>query len=82
MDDLAQLTQKGIISRRKAAERATHIIDEESHKCWRHLVGEKKNNQIGDVYRKMDEIREREIEPFYHTTRIYIKSKPRNTISN
>lgn len=64
VDDLAQLTQKGIISRRKAAERATYIIDEESHKCWRHLVGEKKNNQIGDVYRKMDQIREREIDRF------------------
>ena len=64
VDDLAQMTQKGIIARRKAAERAIDIIEEESQRCWNILVGEKKNNQIGDVFREGESIRNVEMERF------------------
>lgn len=64
VDDLAQMTQKGLIARRKAAEQAVEIIEEESKKCWNILVGEKKNHQIGDVFRMGEDIRVAEMERF------------------
>jgi len=62
VDDMAQLTERGRISRETAAMQAEKIIDDEVQRCWGLIVGERYNTQIGQIARSADAIRRKEVE--------------------
>ena len=62
IDDLAQFAGRGQEARRSAAQVAEEIVEEETVRHWRRLMGEQVNQQIGGIVQTAESIRRAELE--------------------
>ena len=62
IDDLAKVAGRGREARRSAAEVAEEIVEEETVRHWRRLMGEQVNQQIGGIVQNAESIRRAELE--------------------
>jgi glutamyl-tRNA reductase len=62
VDDLQEVAELGIEKRHRAARVAEAIVDEETQRAWRLLLGESVNAEIGALVRHADEIRRGELD--------------------
>jgi glutamyl-tRNA reductase len=62
IDDLAKVADKGQAARREAAALAEDIVEQETERHWRRLLGEQLNLQIGGIVQGAEAIRSAEME--------------------
>jgi glutamyl-tRNA reductase len=62
IDDLAKVANKGQAARREAAALAEDIVEQETERHWRRLLGEQLNHQIGEIVQGAEAIRVAEME--------------------
>jgi len=62
IDDLAQFAGRGQESRRSAAAEAEEIVELETERHWRQLMGEQVNRQIGSIVQSAELVRKLEVE--------------------
>jgi glutamyl-tRNA reductase len=62
IDDLAQFAGRGQESRRSAAAEAEEIVEWETERHWRQLMGEQVNRQIGSIVQSAEVVRQTEVE--------------------
>ena len=61
IDDLAKLAGRGKEARRNAAAVAEEIVERETERHWKRLMGEQVNQQIGGIVQEAEAIRIREL---------------------
>lgn len=61
VDDLTEVAGQGLEKRQRAAREAERIVDEETGRAWRLLLGESVNAEIGALVRYADDIRAAEL---------------------
>jgi glutamyl-tRNA reductase len=62
IDDLAKVADKGQAARREAAALAEDIVEQETERHWRRLLGEQLNREIGGIVQGAEAIRSAEME--------------------
>ena len=62
VDDLSEVAEQGHDRRREAAQDAERIIDEETARFWRQLMGEAVSARIGGVVRLAEQVRQGELD--------------------
>ena len=62
IDDLAKVADRGQAARREAAALAEEIVDQEADRQWRRLMGERLNQQIGEIVQGAEAIRSAEMD--------------------
>jgi len=61
VDDLAKVAGRGMEKRRQAAEEAERIVEAETERYWRHIVGEAVHQRIGGIVSAAEAVRVAEL---------------------